>query len=636
MLDSNCAAIKTAIKTAIDNNDLQMIRFLYRNGADINFVDRSPEILEFIRRNKKGTSVSGCRAEYHADWSYSPLEYAINVGPSSISKIFSTQTNYDIAPHRNNVDQIDRVKDRAKIVRYLYEIGAKFTDGNINYTDLISFAVLAKDPALTSFFLSEAKLHNYPVDFKKIMKFIYERNVYIKHDVSFDEKDIISIIDLLNTYSKEMNIENHPYNAVELMKVVLQEINGNSYKADVYKKIMVKISSDIPNELKKEIPAIFNCDFTNINFVLNMGYDLNTIENDRTFLMKSLTYSLRTKELIERLIDLGVDVNYISPKTGKSALSVGLENFPLFRFKDDPTVLEHRKILSLILRNSSDEVVQSEEVSKVISNTMYCENMVIYKDIFGELGRRGTKISDNGFISALGSLILGSSICDPKYLIDEDTLSMLYNSFNNDIVGKNIHIPRNLIINAAGNKKSFELLKTHLFRNFVTSESQIEDPLELMPSVYNPIKGITEDRNKLELAKQYLSREIFSSIGILSTEQIEELIDSCPIIDVNELFITSPDRKCQSLLSTALSKGKFDTASMLIRKGASLVYYNEDGIDITRKLFSDKLITMYSSICEEYNPNKELDELLGEISFKSPIDNSDRPKCKRKEGVTTK
>jgi len=171
---------KTPLKIAIDNNDLEMIKFLHQNGANLDFVDQSERMQELIdnlgkeKSEKETHQYKDCEDRHaYINWTKTPLEYAITLGPASI--IDQDLVNNDST--RKNDSFVKQVKDRMNIVKYLYENGATFGDGQINSTDLICFAMKSDDLNSTKYFFDEALKKGSKLNFDKITSFIHNPGI---------------------------------------------------------------------------------------------------------------------------------------------------------------------------------------------------------------------------------------------------------------------------------------------------------------------------------------------------------------------------------------------------------------------------------------------------------------------------
>ncbi|MCI8588161.1 MAG: hypothetical protein HFG40_00740, partial [Bacilli bacterium] len=113
----------------------------------------------------------------------------------------------------------------------------------------------------------------------------------------------------------------------------------------------------------------------------------------------------------------------------------------------------------------------------------------------------------------------------------------------------------------------------------------------------------------------------------LDYRQIISLIDNCSLIDIKSIIRNE-------LLPIALNVGDENLCRQLIRRGATIICYDENGHDGTAMKYSAEQINMFQSLNEEYNPNKECEDLLAEIGCgnrvlskkKKPIKNSGNPK----------
>lgn len=613
---------KTPIKIAIDNNDFEMVKFLHENGADLNFVDNSERMQEFVSHLGKEEEKESHEYSFYWDrqdyiiWTKTPLEYAINLGAASI--IDQDLVNNDSKRVDDSIAK--QFADRMDIVRYLYENDATFTDGSVNYTDLICYAIKSDDFEATKYFFEEALKKKATVDFAKIIDFIHYPGIVKDNMIRVTYKEFEDAdrpwFWLCKEYSKKIDEENHIHN----MELMLRKIFGSNrlrYNYAEYKDLVFNLSKELPKENLVTIPAIFGVGSENFNDIISLGYDINCVDAiGDNLLLDYIHRGGSDKAYIDKLISLGYDINAVNPKNGENALSYAilqgvhkyeygdfLDLFDVDKQEVKPhfagTINSGIDIIKYIIGLSNTENI----TSSVVKNRVYDRikpgyQQVIYKDVLLGLAQKGFTVDDDYFNKSLSKI----SDC---FLIGKINMWMflenLYSIFNNYAIRANTWFPnvdkfKEIPYGTVENGRLFILIAEHLFRNFVTSKDQLEDPDRLMNFA---LTVLMEAQNRLLY-------EINRYIGVLNYHQIVALIDNCSIIDVDALTRNG-------LLSSALEVEDLDLARELIKRGDTITRYDSNGCDVTEKYFSKREIELFQSINVDYNPNKEAEDLLAQI-----------------------
>lgn len=634
--DRNRSVFKTPIKIAIDNNDLEMVKFLHQNGADLDFVDKSERMQEFI--GNLGKEAMEKQTHQYKDkwdrldyiiWSKTPLEYAITLGAASIIGQDLINNNST----RKNDSFAKQFKDRIDIVKYLYENGATFGEGQINYTDLICFAIKSDDFDSTKYYFEEAYKKDSKLDFEKIISFIHNPGEVKISDSSLKHYKIFKEganpwFRLCEKYSKKTDIENHNRN----IKIMLEKIFGgfifNDYQFNLYRDIIRNFSNVLPIEMLKDIPAIFGVSFKNLEEVLELGYDINSVSNGINILMDYIMNRQVDIEIINKLISFGANINYQSPQNGNSTLSCVISKLPEYdfgKFIDNfnyktrqlyyPPEEYERGIKSLvkaIIELSNQEVIMSESVKeKVYWRIKPGYPQIIYNEILEALSKKGFKVDDDYVTKSI--TFLNESYSWEYVTNPWGYLWNLYSNFSNKSIETNHEFPK--IENAKGFKYAteqsnnlFALISEHLKRNFATSTEEIPEPDKIVNEryYYNSIENKYEGRTALQAAQDKLLREISRYIGNLDYRQIMTLIDNYSLIDIKSIIRNE-------LLPKAMDMGDENLCGELIKRGATIICYDENGHDITSEIYNAEQINIFLALNEEYNPNKESEDLLAEI-----------------------
>jgi len=635
-------ASKIPLKIAIDRNDLKMISFLDKNGADLNFVDKSEKVQELIRNlGKKKAEKETHQYKDLQDrknymiWTDTPLEYAIHTGLASI-----TGENMNKTGGLESYEK--QFRDRLEIVRYLYENGAAFKDGKVNYTDLICFAIKSDSYSETRYYFEEALKHNSQVDFEKIISFLHTPGIIeepswinlCRSSYKRFEEGATPWFQLCEKYSKKLDLENHSRN----LKRMLEKIFQSFYYPD-YKDFVIRFSKELQQEDLKTIPAVFGVRFDDLEEVLDLGYDINCIDKDgNSILMDYAAMKNVTIEMIDKLVSLGADPSHQNPKTGKNALSLMIPKLPKVDFGNyigicngETHELNHapeeyettkKSLVKRMIELSSQEIVRSESVKHNVCRIIepgYPQ--IIYNEILEALSKKGFKVDDEYFTESITFL-------DDEYAKTWVTkpwiyLWNLYSNFDNQSIETHLEFPK---IEEAkkfkyGTEESnlvLDIVREHLNRNFVTTKEQIENPEEIIGKTYHPNLQKHVSKTALQEAQNELLDEIKQYIGNLDYRQIITLIDSFPMIDVDAM-------NRNGILAKALDCEDRKLCRELIKRGVTIACYDENGHDVTTQQYGTRRTELFSSLNRAYNPNSEYEDLLAEIGCKNKVKAKEYP-----------
>lgn len=634
--DNNRRLFKTPLKIAIDNNDLEMVKFLHQNGANLDFVDKSERIQEFI--SNLGKEESEKETHQYKDywdrhdyiiWTKTPLEYAITLGAASIIDQDLINNNST----RKNDSFEKQFKDRMDIVKYLYENGATFRDGQINFTDLICFAIKSDDFETTKYYFEEALKKGSKLDFVKIISFIHIPGVVktsyysSTHYKSFEE-GANPWFKMCEEYSKKMDKENYNENVKLMLEKIFEDFAFNDYQFDRYREVITKFSNVLPREIIKEIPAVFGVSFENLEEILSLGYDINCINSDgSSILMNYISNRHINVETIDKLISLGANPNYQSPN-GKNALSCAVVQLPEYDFgkfihnfnretgqlyyATEEYEKDKKAIVQKMINLSNQDVIMSDSVKQsVYWRIAPGYPQIIYNEILTVLSKKGFKVDDDYVTKSITFLDEAYSW---EYVTNPwEYLWNLYSNFSNKSIETNHEFPKienvkNFKYGTERSNNVFELINEHLKRNFATSLEEVQEPDKIVNEgyYYDSTNHKFEDRTSLQKAQDILLSEISSYIGNLDYRQIMALISNYSLIDINSIIRNE-------LLPKAMNKGDKKLCRELIKKGATIICYDENGHDVTSKKYSTEQIDIFLSLNKEYNPNQECEDLLAEI-----------------------
>lgn len=634
--DYNRIVFKTPLKVAIDNNDLTVVSFLHENGADLNFVDKSEKMQSYIDHLRHDETTQ--KTHYYADywdrhdymcWAMAPLEYAINLGPASI-------IDQDLINNtsRRRYDTYEKqFKDRIMIVRYLYDSGATFTGGSINYTDLICFAINSDDFATTKYFFEEAYKNKAQLDFSKIISFIHIPGRIKRKDNAIEsyksfEQGAIPWLRLCEEYCKKMDTQNYELYIKLMLLKIFNELCDNDYQYNIYKSLIKDFSKLIPKEELKDIPAGFGLSLENIEDVISFGFDINCPKDGQSIIMSFLLDRSVNPRIINKLVSLGANINFQDPQSGRNALSCAIDLLHKFDFctyvdifdKETGTLYyspeeydkEAKAVIKTIIDLSSEDIITSDSVKKsVYFKIKPGYPQIVFNDVLQALSSKGFIVDDDYVaksVTFLGDTYSYDYVTNPwGYLWN------LYHNFSNKGLQINYSFPniedvKNIKYGTKQGNDIFSLISEHLKRCFLTSKDDVSDPEKVLEDrcFYDPIRNESKPITNLEAIQDSLLREIERYVGLLNYHFIIALIDSFSLID-KEAILRS------NLLALAINNKDKKLAKELVKRGASIVCIDANGHDVTQNYFTQEQIDFFLKVSSGYNPNEEFDDLLAAI-----------------------
>ena len=594
------------LKIAIDNNDLKMIKFLRQNGADLNFVDKSERIQRVIE-NLENEDIDN-KEEILGFLKLTPFNYAIMTTEEPVYLSLQSSLRQSYAA-------------KSKIVKYLYNTEATLGEQAISYTDLICFSIKAIDfPSTVEYYFEEARLNGSKLDFAKIISSIQ------------DDTSSPSLLKVIEAYAKMMDSENYKKDIKLMLKKIFDlcakklddfcyydgkyRFYKNNPYFDTYKKLIFDFSKKLPKEMLKDIPAVFYVGFDNLEAVVNLGYDINCIENGCNIYM----YYIREKQVIydtlpsirnsvlSKLADLGANINYINPENGESALSLAIKYM-----ENNITSRENniKELLSALIDLSDQTVIQSYKVADNLCSTLkpgYLQ--MLYNDIIEKLCKKGFKVDDYYVIRSLEYLDKNLQLIQNAW----GYLYNLYNNFKNDSLKTYANFPniedvKEYEYGTDESNRIFDLIVEHINRNFVTSIEQIDNPEKVVKN-YSVYENKPRLQTMVELQQDMLIKEIERYVGFLDYRLIMELLNMYPFIDDNTIIRNA-------LLKIALQRNDLNLCKELMKRGISIIFYDENGKDITKKVYTRKQIDTISYLEKNYmrDSDEELNGLLSEIGI---------------------
>ena len=470
-------------------------------------------------------------------------------------------------------------------------------------------------------------------NFAKIISFIHQPGVVnidnctIKQYKSFKE-GANPWFRLCKEYSEKIDNENYHQNIKLMLIKLFDELIFNSYSFNMYRDVITDFSNILPKDKLKDIPAIFRVNLENLEEVLSLGYDINAVKNGESILMNYIKNRKVDIEILNKLISLGADINYPDPKNGNSALSYVMIKLPEYNFGtfihyfDSETnqlyrppeefEKEIKSLVKAIIELSNQKIITSESVKTKVCFRIYPGYpQIIYNEILAALSNKGFIVDDDYVTKSI--TFLGESYSYEYVSNPWGYLWNLYSNFSNKSIGTNFEFPK--IENAKdfkyGTEESnnvFTLISEHLKRNFATSIEEIQEPDKIVNEKYyrNWIEGTFKDRTALQLAQDNILDEISRYIGNLDYRQIIALIDNCSLIDIESIIRNE-------LLLTAINVGDRKLCKALVKRGVTIICYDENGHDVTAKKYSAEQIDFFLSLNVGYNPNQECDDLLAKI-----------------------
>ena len=391
------------------------------------------------------------------------------------------------------------------------------------------------------------------------------------------------------------------------------------------------------------MPVVFYTPFKELEYVLNLGYDINCEKKDYNVdewygrgVFYGITHNIIMHQIstcfemekIKKLISLGANINYQSPDNGASALSIAISKVPNYEYSEfhkyvdvdnqkmklDPKEFEKRikEAVLAIIDLSNEDIIRSTIVSDTV-----CKHIkpgfqqIIFNELLDALSKKEFTVSDDYFANSVKFITEGF---EARLVVDKFRyLSNLYSNFANKVPGINCSINNiEKTRETMNDAELFKLVVTNIDRTFITSVDQLEEPEKIAGHVFCSCKGKYEEVTKLMMAGKVLLSEVLSYVGVLSADQILSILDNYPIIDIKRIDDVNSLKK-YNILTVAMDNKDRKLCEGLVKRGSSIVCYDENGHDITLDIFDKKYVDMYKKLNKNYNPDQELDDLLSTI-----------------------
>ena len=610
--DNHIEICKTPIKMAIDRDDLKMVKYLKEHGADLDYVDHSDrmkELIDMLGDSYKypaqygNTTNSSARMDYFT-WAYTPLQYAINTNYSSICRYGINAFPYLDIERPDITTKLDEFKKRAKIVKYLYDNGATFGNGEINYTDLICFAIRTESFDLTRYFFKEAEKNNYDLDIPKIVSYIHHPgNIRVSYTTTWyipgNYEDIKVWFDLCEEWSRNHYVEKQQTNYKAILNRIL-DFTCNEYQVKHYKEQIKRLFDSLDENVRNDITAVLKVPEEFINDMVEIGFNIYVRDEDGENL---LIKAIDNKDIIKvnELLSQGFDPNE-RDSSGNCALS------HLFEILSE----SWEDVAINMIDKCSIDTVRSKEVEASFYKTVSpVYGLILFNKMIEALYKKGFLLSEEFVKQSVGfakPACGGKENIEWKQMDPITYLEKLYGYSKSSYLGTKVTFPvlKKLEYGTEESKEYFRLIREHFYRNFVTSKSQVKDADETKEYDLNFPSGIMVELSNYQVAIGPSLAEVRKFIGYLDYRQVITLLD-----DIKD--VTAKDLNDLKLLFTAIKMGDLELSKELIKRGASIVAYDENGHDITTQVYDKEIVDTFMSLNPEYTPVGPYQDLLTEI-----------------------
>lgn len=533
----------TPLKTAINNNDYKMVKFLIENGADIhlqvhdkNFIDRLNHY-----QIKIYDKWNGIKTVDKTDSEAKKLQFVRTASPLEYACVL-----------KDNNEK--KIKEREKIVDFLFE---NWEDkSTINYNELIAFALTTNNLEKFEKYSRLATDYNYQVDFD----FLVQQHL----DFTRNHNLLIPLLNLIEKYDQNNSV------CLSLLNYYLNnniKIEKESfYTNDFIKKLLNRI----PNEQRKEICLVPYCkDINSLTYLMSLGFDINQKdENGKNILFHLLNGDeLETDEmeLFNYLLE-NLDLSS-KDKNGKTALYYAMQTFPTkgeYQYADKNCVETKSSLeiaTAMLITKMSKQDVCNEDINKILETRFqgggttyidYISPEVVYqhhKDLFNALIDKGFILSDE-----ILSIIFEYLYPKEKYLEDilfnkidiNSTLDFLYERLDHNTEIQKINIEqefKNVMDILSRTDITFSEYMKYLndFNGQIIQLNQFYE--NNIKNKFNPEKYLQYVQKKYNTIYKnldhYLLLIIFKGIQKFGDEKLKNILDTIPNYDINSFIINS-------------------------------------------------------------------------------------------------
>ncbi|MDD3048377.1 MAG: ankyrin repeat domain-containing protein [Bacilli bacterium] len=590
----------TPIKTAIKNNNLEMYQFLVKNGADINLQTFEPDFVNKVlnyKINIKKNSWNGPReSDFEKEsWDYddacqlrftresSPLEYATKLLKSKKEKkayLYKNGSGYFIVyfngvhqSFKNNLkidlsEPLHEALDRQKIINDIYNNLPDSKIDNVNYTDLLSFTFISRDIESFNKYAAEIVKNKKDIDLEKLVELFF--------DFELDNSNIIleSFVDLCDKIKPDFKC------ALKIFEYYIDsEVkwyrNSSFYISDFSESLLKRISE----KDRQNICLMPYCrNLKTCKKLLEYGFDINQVDKDGNTILfyllsiKTRDFSNTEFELFEFLLE-NMDIS-IKNNNGVTALYNALQAYDTkdeYVYADvnrehQPTNMEIAATKLISKMNKEDvcdpsihEVVNwrywiypekdaEGNQNKHDSHGEWMRAEVIYrnhKDLFLALLEKGFVLSDE-----LLALIFKTLYSEKdqerlnKSINIDKTLEFVYEHLdhNTNIQKQNPDSEYNNIMELIkNNNKPILELKNRLIKFNKTISSLKEFLVKDIPLKSNPKRYLEYAKEKYGIdykkLDEYFILIFMNAINKLSLSELSELLDLCPVFNINAYVI---------------------------------------------------------------------------------------------------
>ena len=602
-----------ALKTAIDNNDLNMVKHLHKRGANLNLVHNQNEIdiitkLTNPDKNKDHYSHDPSREKdkehRRFKWLSSPLNYGVKIDKASNAHNYVGNYKIEfyngVTYYNSSSKTVLDLKKRQEVIDYLIDNGAKNEDGQLNYTDLIKLSIFSGSIVSFKKYISMAvkneKLNTIEID--KIIDFAFSID-------AFENQEIFN--EVINFAHIVKNGMINDINSQIISKLMPKIIYRSFEHFQKYNQLITELTSKLSKDEIKKIPACSSItNIEEIKFLMSLGYDINAKNEDgnntlMNMISKGKNSKDRTPNVSERfvddikfLVDNGINLGDIN-NNGDNSLSLAIsriieyghsECYDLNRYSNvDFYDRRYKEALIYMIQKANKKDVMQDIVVKRTEKTLQpIYGQSLHQDLILELKKKGFKFTDEYFESVLQEGLSNEYIREQG--IDcEQILNFMLDNFNNSNVGlgNDSHSNKIKLIyymqkGYSNSKKSYDVIRKILKRYYITTKEQLD--FEKNPHLKKLNSDSSSEKPDVYYDIQNSLGEIFVMANdLFSPKQACQLIDSCPIYDLD--FEIDNNSWNGPIMQAAIKNNNIVLAKMLAQRGAKIDYINHNGEDRT-------------------------------------------------------
>lgn len=563
----------TPLKSAIRNNDLQMVLFLISKGAKVDLdsvfekVSNEQELLEDSENDLMTSSQIIARKnpdnikEKIFVKTSSPLEYSVGLQEKAITFLENRDTwsiNFIDRPlNYNKLSTSSNLEERKKIIEYLFD---KTKDKSSNIiTEIIILAFATQDIKMIS------KYINYAIDNK--IKISYNRLIkYFIVCKAYNFSNYQEFLNLLNNV-EPIEKENLYIRLLEFYIKYNFKINNESF---IMTPFLKEVITNISQSKRTKVELVPFCGNLNtLNELVSLGFDIKQKDsNNRNIIFNIFIRMLAGKKITNEELEL---LNYLIDKVdlnekdvfGKTIIYYALqvfgyddkslsteqdENYNLNSRVEETIIMLLKKMPNNIIKNNDNKEVIEGRINGKYGN--YLDGLKIYRlhsELFTLLREKGLLLSKETLNKLVDNILYEKELNHSKNSKDfENALKFIFEKLDYD---REIQVRQNIVFNGFSELYFYTKRKDIKFEEYLELyKKYIENLSELVkfkkmhinkkfsPERYISLASIFYgiDYNSID---KYILKVIILGINKFGSDKLPQFLDLVPDFNINTYLL---------------------------------------------------------------------------------------------------